>query len=215
MKTIWISKICLCILLFSQCNSDKNSGKDLKLLSGTIPPVIVLQPFNGFSKKYTDHIHQNLKPYFPSLKIQNAIPLPSHAYVHKRNRYRADTLISFLKEGKGKDTITVGLTHFDISTTKGKYKDYGIMGLGFQPGRSCVISTFRLKKHKLKEQMVKLALHEIGHNFDLKHCQNSTCIMRDAEGRNHFDEVHDYCSSCKAKLKKKGVHADLPLTVRN
>ncbi len=78
------------------------------------------------------------------------------------------------------------------------------MGLGFVPGRACVVSTFRLRKKNLNGQLVKLCLHELGHTEGLLHCEKTTCFMRAAKGKNIFDEVHDFCSSCKRHVKSNG-----------
>ena len=43
-------------------------------------------------------------------------------------------------------TVTIGLTHRDISTSIHGQYNYGIMGLSFRPGDACVVSTFRLKR---------------------------------------------------------------------
>jgi archaemetzincin len=78
------------------------------------------------------------------------------------------------------------------------------MGLGYRPGNSCIISTFRVTKEKLEEQTYKLALHEFGHTQGLPHCLGKTCLMRDAEGKNHLDKLKGYCEFCKNYLKDKG-----------
>ncbi|MFB9845298.1 hypothetical protein [Mucilaginibacter ginsenosidivorans] len=102
------------------------------------------------------------------------------------------------------DTVVIGLTDKDISTRKGSINDWGIMGLGFQPGNACVISTFRLSKERRMDQFYKLALHELGHTQGLPHCNKRTCLMRDAEGGNHLDEETGFCESCRSFLKSKG-----------
>jgi archaemetzincin len=78
------------------------------------------------------------------------------------------------------------------------------MGLGFQPGNACVVSTFRLQKGELSDQLFKLSLHELAHTQGLPHCKNKTCFMRDAKGENHLDEEIGFCQSCKSFLKSKG-----------
>ncbi len=136
--------------------------------------------------------------------LKEQIEFPESAWYQPRQRYRADKLIRFLMNKVGQDTVMVGLSVKDISTTKGKVYDSGLMGLGFQPGRSCVVSTFRLSKKNTMQQFKKLVLHEVGHNYGLPHCPDSSCFMRDAKGKNHFDELKGYCKNCITFLKKKG-----------
>ncbi len=109
------------------------------------------------------------------------------------------------------------MTNKDISFTKKdkkgnikqpeyKYKDWGIFGLAFVPGSSCIISTHRLKKNKSKfvERFNKVCIHELGHNLGLKHCKfHGKCVMRDAAETiktvDHVDLI--LCDNCKQKIR--------------
>lgn len=163
--------------------------------------TIYLQPFSDFSVNDAKYIQNELKKYYPYVEIKSQINLPRSSYYSERNRYRADSLIVYLANLNSKGIIC-GMTNKDISTTKGKYDDWGVMGLGFCPGESCVTSTFRVDKSHRLEQFFKVVIHEIGHNHGLPHCTTKTCIMRDAEGGNPLDEEIDFCQYCFAYLKK-------------
>ena len=137
--------------------------------------------------------------------------LPELAYYAPRNRYRADKLIAWLWETRP-DSVDyiMGLTASDISHTKGDIADYGIMGLAYNPGRSGVVSTFRVGKGakgkaQVADRYSKLVLHELGHNFGLAHCANAKhCLMRDACGtvKTLDSEAKLVCEKCKARLGK-------------
>ncbi len=137
--------------------------------------------------------------------------LPQNAFYRPRNRYLADSLLLFLKASSHhKDEYVLGITNRDISTKKGNIDNWGVMGLGFRPGNACVISTFRIKKElKNQEQQsgrfLKVALHELGHNFGLDHCPNQRCIMVDAEGKNKLDGEENLCKNCLIVLQNKGI----------
>lgn len=105
----------------------------------------------------------------------------------------------------------------DISTTKkdesgnvlkpeSRYSDWGVFGLGYRPGCSSIVSTFRLgtsNRKLLLERIKKVCNHELGHNFGLPHCTSSeTCVLRDAaETIKTVDNVDDtLCNICKAKI---------------
>jgi archaemetzincin len=122
--------------------------------------------------------------------------LPPEAFVQiKSPRYRADSLLRFLLKVKP-DTVDymMGLTSHDISTTKrdkggrmlkpeSKYRDWGVFGLGFRPGYSCVISTYRIHhedSRKYMDRLIKICIHEFGHNVGLHHCPTPGCVMQDA-----------------------------------
>ncbi len=166
--------------------------------------VIVIQPFTDFKPSQTEHIYKELKKINPNTILRPTIPLPAMSYYPARNRYRADSIIQYLSSFGTKDTVLIGLTNKDISTTKDQVKDWGIMGLGYCPGNACIVSTYRLSKIDLNGQFYKVALHELGHTQGLGHCTEKTCIMRDAEGGNHLDEEKGFCSHCKDFLKSKG-----------
>jgi archaemetzincin len=137
--------------------------------------------------------------------------LPGNSFYRPRNRYNADSLLAFLKSGlQHREEYVLGITDKDISTKKGDIANWGVMGLGFQPGNACVISTFRIKNNLENKQQVfqrffKVALHELGHNFGLQHCPNQHCIMVDAEGRNKLDGEESLCESCIKQLQKNGI----------
>lgn len=133
--------------------------------------------------------------------------LPQSAWYEPRKRYHANKILQHLKKIKP-DSVDyiLALTSKDISITKGG-KDWGIFGLGYEPGVASVISTFRLGNNKklLTKRVLKITKHELGHNFGLPHCKCSkTCMMHSAEGSiKTIDRVHNvFCKKCQNKLSR-------------
>ena len=200
--------------LLSSCNglnyeskepeSINSGGKSPKKLS------IIIQPFDGMPESTVAIVAEKLKDiYSGDVVINNSITLPKKALNQDRTRYRADSLIRYLGDFAKDGQLIIGLTNKDICTTKGKYPDWGVMGLGFCPGKSCIASTFRLKGKNRDEKLFKVAIHELGHTQGLaqtntKHCPEKVCLMRDAEGKDHLDELKSFCSKCKPVLIKAG-----------
>lgn len=166
--------------------------------------IVDIQPLGDIPKQTVDHVRKELQKIYPNIEVKKSIPLPKLAYYEGRKRYRADSLIHFLHRQTKERHVTIGLTIKDISTTKDKIKDYGIMGLGYCPGNACVASTFRLSKKDVLEQLFKTSIHELGHTQGLPHCPNKTCFMRDAEGKNRTNEEKEFCPKCKTHLVSKG-----------
>jgi archaemetzincin len=170
----------------------------------SVANIIIIQPFEGISENQVNYIFTELKKVIPQVVLNEARPLPSRAYYKPRNRYRADTIIYIMRGITKVGHVTIGLTNKDISSDKGNIVDYGIMGLGYQPGKACVVSTFRLSKKKINEQFFKVALHELGHTQGLPHCADVLCLMTDAKGKNKTDKEKGFCDKCKLFLINKG-----------
>ncbi len=166
--------------------------------------VIIIQPLGNFSGPHAQAVLQEIRKINPNTILRKSIPLPASAYYKHRNRYRADSLLHYLKRYGNEDSVVIGLTEKDISTTKNNVTDWGVMGLGFNPGNACVVSTFRLAKINQKIQFYKVAVHELGHTQGLPHCPETTCFMRDAKGGNPLNDEKGFCKSCKTFLKSKG-----------
>ncbi|MGE8431767.1 MULTISPECIES: Zn-dependent protease [Chryseobacterium] len=189
----------LLLLMFS-CSEKEKPVKNQEQKKAV---TILIQPFQDIKSENLEKVVVGIKKVYPNVKVLEAIAFPENTYYKERNRYRADSIIKFLS-GKTKDGfVTIGLTSKDISATRGKIKDFGIMGLGYRPGKACVASMFRLNKENTDEQFYKIAIHELGHTQGLPHCPEKMCFMRDAEGKNPTNEETDFCKKCKTFLINK------------
>lgn len=86
-----------------------------------------------------------------------------------------------------------------------RYNDFGIMGLAYCPGKSCVVSGYRLKHQNYDihfGRFKKVVIHELGHNFGLPHCPDKKCVMTDAvESIKTIDNAKlELCLSCRKKI---------------
>jgi len=185
--------------------------------SGT-ETIIGIQPIGNVSYDKIEIIeHALYRIYHAPVIVLAPIRPPENAFVNlKSPRYRADKLIEYLKANKP-DTVDyiMGITNYDISITKtdffgrikeptDKYEDFGIFGLGYMPGVSCVVSCFRLgrDKSRLQDRLAKICIHEFGHNRGLDHCENKTCAMTDAvEKISTIDSADlNLCEKCRKKI---------------
>jgi archaemetzincin len=181
--------------------------------------VVGIQAFDSFNSSLIDTLQRSIQDIYGfETEILKAVPMPQSAFINlKSPRYRADTLIRYLRRNKP-DSIdfVIGLTSKDISTTKRdkdgnikdpvyKYKDWGIFGLGFVNGPSCVVSTYRLKSDRSKfiDRFKKVCIHELGHNLGLGHCKyHERCVMKDAEETIKTIDNEDLmlCDKCKSLI---------------
>jgi archaemetzincin len=148
--------------------------------------------------------------------------LPAAAYYAPRKRYRAERLLAAMDAKAQKGISQLGLTEVDISTTKGKHKDWGVFGLAWIGGESSVISTYRLRKDQPSDELyrfrvVTTAAHEIGHMLGLDHCSEPHCLMNDAEGsiRTVDESTGELGPKCRAALARLAPRRQLPKESRD
>lgn len=198
MKSSNFYHLLFCLLVVFSCSEKKQ-----KIIEKDKETTILIQPFKDIETEKVNFIAKEIAKICPNVRILKPIDFPENTYYKPRNRYRADSVISYLNKKTKDGFITIGLTSKDISVTKGKIKDFGVMGLGFRPGKACVASDFRLNKQNSNEQFFKIAIHELGHTQGLKHCPTKICFMRDSEGKNPTNEEKEFCEKCKNVLISK------------
>ncbi len=184
-------------LLLVCCDQEEKTWVNKKV-------IVDIQPFEGIPAATVQLVATQIKQFYPLVEVKESIALPASSFYVPRNRYRADSLIHFLRRKTQPSHVTIGLTNKDISTTNDGTKDWGVMGLGFRPGNACVVSTFRLNKNRIDSQFYKVSIHELGHTSGLDHCPEKTCFMRDADGGNKTDELDTFCSNCSKHLIDRG-----------
>jgi len=77
-------------------------------------------------------------------------------------------------------------------------------------GRACIISTSRLNEglspvsihETFHSRVVKEAIHELGHTFNLRHCPDHSCAMHYCRAIGDVDRKSDqFCRYCKVLLE--------------
>jgi len=168
---------------------------------------INIQPLGEVSPEYINLVKKSVKSFYgydcvvlPKKEITKDMLSPI------KKRVDADKA---LLKNLSFDNLLI-LTEKDICCKKdANNPEWGIFGLGLRPGKTCIISTFRMQKNvskqKTLERLEKVALHEIGHNLGLNHCTNNKeCMMNDANGtiKQVDDEKVWFCEKCMKQIKK-------------
>ena len=183
--------------------------------------IIVIQPIGHYDLQEILFIQKQVHAFFKlPVIVRGQTPMPlSFLNTTKGERYSADSIIKWLSSSTADSVMSVvGLTHQDIFTTitdstghikkpTYKYAVWGIFGLGYRPGKSSVVSDYRLKTNDIKtfqHRLRTVVIHEIGHNLGLSHCKEKNCIMNDANERIQTvdNSSDDYCNQCKKRIKE-------------
>lgn len=208
----------LSFLFISSCTNEESISEQRVLKKDPEKVRVDIQPLGKIDEETIKLTQQAIQSFYGfKVEILNWKDMDERAFTEIRSpRYRADTMIKILKNQKSAKTdFILGITDKDISVTKknadgstkepqSKYIDFGIFGLGYRPGPSCIVSVYRIKKPttKFRDRFTKIVLHELGHNLGLKHCSDKRCLMTDAaESIKTIDNANlDLCISCKKKI---------------
>lgn len=180
-------------------------GKETTMKNKT-PKQISIYCMGDYPADSVQYLEVFLRKYFPNVRVMpNNINLPSQYFNKERNRYLASGLLDELAKHRNNDAV-IGVTDYIIFKPNKKSDTFGIMGMSYTNTFKSIVSTkIPLNgKEQSKDNICKLALHELGHGFGLKHCPNETCYMVDAEGTMKIVNAIGFCESCKHVLNNKG-----------
>ena len=170
------------------------------------PKTVYIQPLGDVNQEYINYIKKSVENFYGyDCVVRSKLNLTTDILAGSRTRYEAGKI---LKKYNSKENVLL-ITEKDIAHKKSNdFPEWGVFGLGFRPGKTSVISTFRLKKNvsngKFLERLKKVALHEIGHNLGLEHCTNDKdCMMTSASGtvKQVDREKIWFCSKCWNQIR--------------
>jgi len=88
-----------------------------------------------------------------------------------------------------------------------------VFGEALINGDYAVVSLYQLENNALKEDIrertIKECIHELGHTFGLRHCNEEKCVMRQSLNMYEVDKKSShFCESCKRQLKSMQFSKD-------
>lgn len=170
--------------------------------------IIHIKPFGDVDKKYSEMVKNCIENFYGfKCVVDKKEPLTKDLLAKSKTRYEASKIIAKYKSSENILLLTnVDIAYFNKTKN---IKEYGIIGLGYRPGKTCVVSTFRIKKttkEKFTDRLIKVTLHEVGHNLGLPHCTfDKKCLMNDANGTvKQIDQEKIWlCGNCKKIIGKR------------
>lgn len=169
--------------------------------------TIVISPLGDFSPELLDRIRAEIKRiYALPTEVRPLLEDIEFAFHPNRNQYHSTPILEELARLAPDDAIKVlALVQVDLFIPILTHV-YGEAQLG---GKACIVSTIRLNEgHRSLNteepylgRIVKETIHELGHTFQLRHCQEHTCLMHYCRNEDDVDRKSDQlCRYCKVLL---------------
>ena len=172
--------------------------------------TIVISPIGdlGFDDTFLARVGSEIQntfgfPYrvLPLLEEEDLVPDPTRGQVHSTPVL--EKLAALLP---ARDAKILAITRVDLFIPILTHV-YGEAQLG---GKACIISTHRLgegisvasSRKTYQCRIIKEAIHELGHTFNLRHCPDRTCIMHYCRSIMDVDrKLNRLCRYCKILLE--------------
>jgi archaemetzincin len=142
---------------------------------------------------------------------------PANAYDQKRGQYNAAIILKTFKSmpfDEGLDKV-IGVMNVDLFIPIFTH----VLGEANEGGRYALASLYRLNRapnrvsasmDQVIERLIKVAIHELGHLFNLGHCMNKHCLMHYSGNLDDLDATTltfcGYCSEFLAySIRREGL----------
>lgn len=129
------------------------------------------------------------------------------AFSYDRRQYNSTVILEKLSELAPADSLKViALCEKDLFIPILTY----VFGEAQLKGRSCIVSTYRLRdtaaiinpENIFIDRVIKEAVHELGHTFNIRHCPDEACVMHYCRSLTDVDNKDiRMCRYCNAMLE--------------
>jgi archaemetzincin len=125
-----------------------------------------------------------------------------------RRQWKSDKILLWLldKNKPGEDNKILAICDFDaysygLNFVFGQAQIDGRVSAIYLPRLRQEFYGLKLDKSLFYQRIVKEAIHELGHAFGLKHCNNAMCVMHFSSSLPDTDiKQNSFCDACGAYL---------------
>jgi archaemetzincin len=175
--------------------------------ANTLRENIIISPIGDLDPDLTRWVSPEIHRIFGyGTRIEPLIQHVDFAFDSSRNQHCSTPIIGKLADMAPPKAVKIlGITRVDLFIPILTHV-YGEAQLG---GKACIISTHRLNEglgmgvwEPFGRRVIKEAIHELGHTFNLRHCPNLTCCMHYCRSIKDVDRKSgQLCRYCKILLK--------------
>ena len=169
---------------------------------------IIISPIENIAVCNYQSLGQEIHRTFGfKTEIKSLLQDVNFAYDLTRDQYHSTAILEKLASTSPPSaTKIVAITHVDLFIPILTH----VYGEAQLAGKACIVSTFRLQEglsitnieKEFENRVVKEVLHELGHTFNLRHCDDKSCTMHYCRSIKDVDRKTDQlCRYCKILLK--------------
>lgn len=169
---------------------------------------ILISPIGIIESSLLSELKENIADIFNyPVSVCSLLDNIEFAFSPERDQYNSTTIIKRLSEFAPTNCLKViAICEKDLFIPILTY----VFGEAQLDGRSCIVSTYRLKdtlalinpKGVFSERIIKEAVHELGHTFNIRHCPDKTCAMHYCRSLDDVDHKEiRMCRYCSIMLE--------------
>ncbi len=138
---------------------------------------------------------------------------PGFAFDRRRSQYYSTAILQRLQRLAAPETKLLAVTSLDLYVPVLTF----VFGEAQLAGSCALVSLHRLEEtfyglpgrpDLLLERLLKEAIHELGHTFGLRHCEDWNCVMASSHSVERVDvKSAELCEACRKAVHGTHAHA--------
>lgn len=175
-------------------------------------PVIIISPIGDFKQELLTAVGDRIaRTYGYRCETASLLTNIEFSFDPRRNQYHSTAILQKLSDQVPPHGLkVVGIADVDLFIPILTYV-FGEAQLG---GKACIVSSYRLSErgslHRgevdFPGRLAKETIHELGHTFKLKHCQQRGCVMHYARSVDDVDyKSKALCRHCRILMEDEKI----------